>query len=309
MLNAPFQLAAWGKALSKMRAVLGHDAGPGVIVPYTAPASILNGPLTPRRRLGTVSLSIPRIRALGAAVEGGATVNEIVLAVCGGALRRYLKDRDALPREPLIAACPVALTRKDGAAAGNAVGQILVSLETHVGHPTQRLRGVVASSRANKALMQSLDQDAYFNYLNLTMMPQALVAKTRHGHKVLNANLVISNVPGPRETQYVNGARMEAMYAASLLLPGQALNITVSNFGDNLDVGILACPDLCPSPQRIAVHAGEELAILEQAMGIEPAPAKRKVPSRKAATPRAPRNKPKVKAKPAKKARAKTSSS
>ena len=303
------QLAAWGKALSKMRAVLGHDAGPGVIVPYTAPASILNGPLTPRRRLGTVSLSIPRIRALGAAVEGGATVNEIVLAVCGGALRRYLKDRDALPREPLIAACPVALTRKDGAAAGNAVGQILVSLETHVGHPTQRLRGVVASSRANKALMQSLDQDAYFNYLNLTMMPQALVAKTRHGHKVLNANLVISNVPGPRETQYVNGARMEAMYAASLLLPGQALNITVSNFGDNLDVGILACPDLCPSPQRIAVHAGEELAILEQAMGIEPAPTKRKVPSRKAATPRAPRNKPKVKAKPAKKARAKTPSS
>lgn len=64
------------------------------------------------------------------------------------------------------------------------------------------------------------------------------------------------------------------MYAASLLLPGQALNITVSNFGDNLDVGILACPDLCPSPQRIAVHAGEELAILEQAMGIEPAPAR-----------------------------------
>lgn len=193
----------------RLRAVLGHDAGPGVIVPYTAPASILNGPLTPRRRLGTVSLSIPRIRALGAAVEGGATVNEIVLAVGGGALRRYLKDRDALPREPLIAACPVALTRKDGAAAGNAVGQILVSLETHVGHPTQRLRGVVASSRANKALMQSLDQDAYFNYLNLTMMPQALVTKTRHGHKVLNANLVISNVPrrARRSTSTVRGWR------------------------------------------------------------------------------------------------------
>ena len=294
-----------------MRAVRGHKAGQGVIVPYTAPASILNGPLTPRRRLGTVSLSIPRVRALGAAVEGGATVNEIVLAVCGGALRRYLKDRDALPKEPLIAACPVALARKDGAAAGNAVGQILVSLETHLGHPAQRLRGVVASSRANKALMQSLDQDAYFNYLNLTMMPQALVAKTRYGHKVLNANLVISNVPGPRETQYVNGARMEAMYAASLLLPGQALNITVSNFGDNLDVGILACPDLCPSPQRIAVFAGEELAILEKAMGIEPVRAKREVQSKKAGTARAPRNKPKTKTepKPSKKARSKTASS
>ena len=276
------KLAAWGKALKTMSDARDHKAGEGVIAPYSAPATILNGPLTSRRRLGTVSLSIPRMKALGAAVEGGATVNEILLAVCGGALRRYLQDRDALPKEPLIAACPVAQARKENAAAGNAVGQILVSLCTHVANPRQRLLAVVKSSRANKGLMKDLDADAYAHYTELSMMPQVLAAKTQFGHKVLNGNLVISNVPGPRETQYVNGARLDAMYSASMLLAGQALNITVCNFGDNLDMGIMACPDLCPSPQRIAVYAGEELAILEEAMGLKPSRTPRRVAPRKA---------------------------
>lgn len=264
------KLASWGKALQSMATARENKPGQGVIAPYSAPASILNGPLTARRRLGTQSLSIPRMRALGAAVEGGATVNEILLAVCGGALRRYLLDRDALPEQPLIAACPVAMPRKEDAASGNAVGQILVSLGTNIANPKQRLLAVVNSSRANKGLMKDLGVDTYQNYTQLSMVPQVLAAKTRFGHKVLNANLVISNVPGPRETQYVNGARLDAMYSASMLLAGQALNITVSNFGDNLDMGIMACPDLVPSPQKIAVYAGEELAILERAMAIRP---------------------------------------
>ena len=162
------------------------------------------------------------------------------------------------------------------------MGQILVSLCTHVANPRQRLLAVVKSSRANKGLMKDLDADAYAHYTELSMMPQVLAAKTQFGHKVLNGNLVISNVPGPRETQYVNGARLDAMYSASMLLAGQALNITVCNFGDNLDMGIMACPDLCPSPQRIAVYAGEELAILEEAMGLKPSRTPRRAAPRKA---------------------------
>lgn len=291
-------LGAWGKALSTMADARDHSGREGVVAPYTAPACILNGPLTARRRLGTQSLSIPRMKALGAAIEGGATVNEILLAVCAGALRRYLLDEKALPDAPLIVACPVAQTRQDGAASGNAVGQILVSLCTHIADPKKRLLAVVASSKANKGLMKDLDASSYRNYTHLSMIPQILAAKTGFGHKVLLANTIISNVPGPRETQYVNGARLEAMYSTSMLLAGQALNITASNFGDSLDLGILACPDLCPSPQNIAVHVGEELAILERAMGLgahrvatkkatrtkTPAPTKRKAPARKAPT-------------------------
>ena len=263
-------LASWGTALQTVAEARLVDLPRGVIPPYSAPATILNGPLTPRRRLGTQSLSIPRLKAIGAAVPGGATVNEVLLATCGGALRRYLKEQKALPKAPLIAACPVAHARKDDKASGNAVGQILVSLATNVADPKRRLVAVAESSRANKGLMHGLDPDTYTHYTMLSMMPQALAAKTRFAHKLLNANLVISNVPGPRERQYVNGARLEAMYATSLLLAGQALNITVSNFGDNLDMGVLACPDLCPSPQRIAVYAGEELGVLERALRIRP---------------------------------------
>ena len=267
-------LASWGTALQKVGEMSLGKHEVGKIAPYSAPATILNGTLTARRRLGTVSLSIDRMKAIGAAVPGSATVNEVLLAVCGGALRRYLKDQRALPKDPLIAACPVARVRKEDAASGNAVGQILVSLGTNVADPRRRLLAVVASSRANKDLMHELDSDTYQNYTQLAMIPQILAARTMFAHKVLNANLVISNVPGPRETQYVNGARLEAMYATSLLLAGQALNITVSNFGGNLDMGILACPDLCPSPQNIAVYAGEELDVLERAMQLKPPPAK-----------------------------------
>ena len=282
------KLGGWGEALKTLGEVRRNRAGQGVIAPYTAPATIFNGPLTARRRLGTQSLPLDRMKALGAAVPGGATVNEVLLAVCGGALRRYLRELDALPKQPLIAACPVAQQRKDdSSAAGNAVGQILVSLGTHVADPKRRLLAVVESSRANKGLMKELGQEAFQNYTHLSMLPQVLAARTPLGHKVLNANLVIPNVPGPRETQYVNGARLEAMYSASMLLAGQALNITVCNFGDNMDMGIMACPDLCPSPQKIAVYAGEELEVLERAMGLR-ADAKPKAPKarRKTARPR-----------------------
>ena len=280
-------LASWGKAVRSMAAARGNEPGEGVIAPYSAPATILNGPLTARRRLGTQTLSLARLKAIGAAVEGGATVNEVLLAVCGGALRRYLVDRDALPKEPLIAACPVAMERKDDAASGNAVGQILVSLCTHIASPKRRLQAVVASSRANKGLMKDLGADSYAHYTELSMIPQVLAARLPFGHKVLNANLVISNVPGPREPQYVNGARLESTYTTSLLLAGQALNITVCSFADQLDMGILACPDLCPSPQRIAVYAGEEVAVLEDALDLKPPRRARGPAVRKAAAPRA----------------------
>jgi WS/DGAT/MGAT family acyltransferase len=290
------KLSSWGTVLRKMAEARGNKPGEGVVAPYSAPATILNGPLTARRRLGTQSLSIARMKAIGAAVPGGATVNEILLAVCGGALRRYLQDRNALPRQPLIAACPVAQVRKEKGASGNAVGQILVSLATHVGNPKRRLLAVVASSRANKGLMNELDAETYTNYTKLSMIPQVLAAKTSFGHKVLNANLVISNVPGPREVQYVNGSRLEAMYSTSMLLAGQALNITVCNFGDNLDMGVLACPDLCPSPQKIAVYAGEELEVLERAMGLKrpPRPARGRRPASRLASVHRPRRKAKA---------------
>ena len=285
------KIVDWGKALRAMSSVRQNVPGDGVIAPYSAPESILNQPLTERRRLGTVSLPIDRLKALGAAIEGGATINEVFLAICGGALRRYLAELKALPDKPLIAACPVAVARKDDTTAGNAVAQILVSLGTNIANPKKRLLAVVESSRVNKGQMKELGTEAYGIYTELSMIPQMLAAKTSFGHRVLNANLIISNMPGPRERQYVNGAELESMYAASLLLAGQALNITASSYHDSLDVGIIACPEVCPGPQKIAVYAGEELAVLERAMQVGAKQAAGKT-TKRAATKRAAKKPP-----------------
>lgn len=292
------KLASWGKALSEIAEARRAEVGSGVVAPMSAPPSIFNGTLTARRRLGTQTISIERLRAIGAAATDGATVNEVLLAVIGGALRRYLKEREALPETPLVALVPVAVPRKDDRSVGNAVSQILVSLGTEIANHKQRLRAVATSSQANKKLMKGMEPEVYEHYTEMGMIPQYLASKTRFSDRVLNANIAISNVPGPREPQYVNGALVESQYSTSLLIPGQALNITaVSNRGD-LDLGVLACPDLCASPQKIAVYIGEEVALLERALGLSGAagktasksatksarPAARKAPAKKAAT-------------------------
>ncbi len=266
---------AWSKALQEVAAARRNKPGEGVVGPYTAPESVLNKPITARRRIATQSLSMERIKRLGQ--SGDATVNDVFLAVCGGALRRYLLERDALPQAPLIAAVPVAGEVKADSAAGNAVGQILVSLATHIADPRQRFEAVVASSKANKAHMRNMDPDALRHYTELSMVPQMILANTAVGHRVQNSNLLISNVPGPRKPQYFNGALVESACAVSLLLAGQALNITGRTNGPHLDVGLTACADVLPSVQRLAVYLGEELGVLERALGLPPlipAPAK-----------------------------------
>ncbi|HOM14073.1 MAG TPA: wax ester/triacylglycerol synthase family O-acyltransferase [Rubrivivax sp.] len=259
---------AWSKALQEVAAARRNKPGEGVVGPYTAPESVLNKPITARRRIATQSLSMERIKRLRQGAE--ATVNDVFLAVCGGALRRYLLERDALPQAPLVAAVPVAGEVKADSAAGNAVGQILVSLATNIADPRQRFEAVVASSKANKAHMRDMDPDALARYTELSMVPQMILANTAVGHRVQNSNLLISNVPGPRDPQYFNGALVEGAYAVSLLLAGQALNITGRTNGPQLDVGLTACADVLPSVQRLAVYLGDELGVLERALGLPP---------------------------------------
>ena len=289
---------AWGKALQEVAAARRNKPGEGVVGPYTAPDSILNQPITARRRFATQSLDMARIKALGAAAE--ATVNEVFLAACGGAFRRYLQERNALPATPLVAAVPVAGEVNADSAAGNTVGQILVSLATHIADPRQRFEAVVASSKANKAHMRSLDPQALKRYTELSMVPQMILAKTAVGHRVQNSNVLISNVPGPREPVYFNGALVESVYAVSLLLAGQALNITACSNGPQLDAGLIACADVLPSVQRLAVYLGEELGVLEKAMGLSAkARAAPKPPAAKKAADRAPAAKKRGAKKPA----------
>lgn len=252
---------AFGRLIESYR----HPTDDGLVPLYKAPDCILNGKITPRRELAVVQLDLPRIKRLGK--EHGATVNEVVLAICSGALRRYLLERDALPEKALIASMMIAVPRPKGASGGNAIVPAMVSLATHLEDPLQRFEAIRGSSQHAKELVHDLQPSptALTIYMGLAGVPFALAQalgrpETAHVH-----NLVISNVPGLREKRYVNGALIEADYPMSLLVPGEAMNITVISRVDMLDVAVLVCPTLAPDPHRVGEAIAESLDELERA--------------------------------------------
>jgi WS/DGAT/MGAT family acyltransferase len=239
-----------------------HD---DLVTPLKAPRSILNGPIGRNRRFATQKLEVARVRALGK--KAGATVNDVVLALCGGALRRFLSELNALPGEPLVAMLPVNIRPKDDPGGGNAVAAILSSLATHLADPAARLRAITASTGAAKQQLTGLSKSAIMAYSAVLMAPAGLqMMKATSGRLRPAFNLIISNVPGPEAPHYFRGARMEAYYPVSIPTHGLALNITCTSYAGTLDFGFIGCRDTLPHLQRLAVYTGEALDELEQAV-------------------------------------------
>jgi diacylglycerol O-acyltransferase len=258
-------LAELRKAFGRVVESFLHRSDDGLVPIYTAPASLLDGTLTARRELAVVALDLRRIKTLAHA--HASTVNEIVLALCGGALRRYLSERNALPARPLIANIPIAVARPKGAVGGNAIMSGLVSLATHIGDPVARLEMVRGSSHRAKELLRDMPSlTAVSIYGALVGLPYLLAQATGNADKISPQNLVISNVAGPREKRYINGMLIEADYPISLLVPGQAMNITVISHADRLDVAVLVCPSLVRNPHRVTEAIAESLDELERAL-------------------------------------------
>lgn len=238
--------------------------------PLRAPRSMLNVPITGARRFAADSWSIPRIRA--AAAPHGATVNDMVLAMSAGALRTYLLEQGALPDQPLVAMVPVSLkTRGADDRAGNAVGAILCSLGTHLDSAPARLAHIQESIRQSKSRLDGLSPGQIIALSALNVAPLALnmspLGRLPITEEVIRPpfNVVISNVPGPAQPLFWNGAKLSGSYPMSLLVDGQALNITTSSYAGNLDFGILGCRRSVPSMQRLLDHLEKELVALETA--------------------------------------------
>ncbi len=257
-------LAELRKAFGRLIESYRYPTDDGLKPLYVAPECMLNGRLTPRREVAVVQLDLGRVRRLAHAND--ATVNEVVLAACGGALRRYLLARDALPDQPLIANMPIAMARTGAAMGGNAVIPGLVSLATHIADPLERFHAVRGSSRHVKELFRELpSQTALTIYLGVTGIPFLLAQLAGQAERVRAQTLVVSNMRGPGERRYVNGAELLATYPISLLAPGQAMNITVISLADRLDVTVLVCPSLAPAPHEVAEAIAASLAELERA--------------------------------------------
>lgn len=264
-----------GSVPSVARALLGTQLGRGdtrtrAVASFQAPPSILNGRVGRARRFATQQLEVDRLRAVGKA--RGATLNDVLMAVCAGGLRTFLTDLDALPERPLIGFIPVNVRPKESQGGGNLVGATLVSLATDVDNPVARLAAITASAKAAKARMRGMTADAVVAYSAGLLAPAGLqVLRAMSGLPLpvalpLTLNVCISNVPGPTEHLYWRGARLEATYPVSIPGHSMALNITAHSYAGMLDIGFVGDRDGIPHLQRLAVRTGEALDELEAAV-------------------------------------------
>jgi diacylglycerol O-acyltransferase len=265
--RAARQLAGDALGLVPTLAQLTTDAlrSQAATLPLQAPRTMFNVSITGSRRFAAESWPMERLRRVGQAAD--ATLNDVVLAMCSGALRAYLLEQDALPDAPLVAMTPVSLRPEDGPEASNAVGTILCNLATDLEHPGARLIAVRASMRQGKAVLARLNP-LQVTALSAVVMAPLLLNSVLALHRIAPPpfNLVISNVPGPTEPLYWNGARLTGMYPLSIPLDGQAVNITLTSYAGQVHVGIIGCRRSVPSLQRLLVHLEESLQGLEQAV-------------------------------------------
>ena len=236
-----------------------------------APRTILNTRITGSRRFAAQDWPVERINAVGKAT--GATINDVVLAMCSGALRAYLLEQDALPESTLIAMVPVGLNAKEvqvaSAQGGNAVGCVMVRLGTDLDDAGDRLRAVRRSMREGKEALRSMTPNQVLAMSALGLAPAVVGPMLRlHGLARPPFNLVISNVPGPRAPHYFNGARLQGMYPLWIPIHGMALNVTCTSYAGQMGFGLTGCRRSLPHLQRLLTHLEDELAALEKAADV-----------------------------------------
>jgi diacylglycerol O-acyltransferase len=240
-----------------------------------APTTPFNAPVSPHRRWAFADLPLGEVKKLRRGADGeGLTVNDVVMALCAGALRRWLLLHEALPAAPLIAAVPVSVRTKDQKGdAGNRVSMMLAALPTNLSDPGERLGAMHEAMRAAKdqhgAIPAGLLADvSQFAMPALANQAWRLSAKLRLFERVSPFNLFVSNVPGPKVPLYLAGAELLAYYPVSAVVDGQGLNITVMSYRDNLHFGLVACRTLVPDLDVMAGFLCDELDALNAAADI-----------------------------------------
>ncbi len=235
-----------------------------------APKTMLNQPITGSRRFAAQDWPLERLRAISKA--SGTTVNDVVLAMCSGAMRRYLSELGELPETSLVAMVPVALRgkRPNG---GNAIGSVMVRLGTDLEDPAARLQAIHVSMLDGKEAFAAMTPLQVQAMSALGQVPALLPTLLKLADFKMTGvmrpayNLVISNVPGPRSTLYFNGAELLGTYPLSIPIDGMALNITCTSYVDKMAFGLTGCRRTVPHLQRLLHHLDTELRALERTVG------------------------------------------
>ncbi|HYF47018.1 MAG TPA: wax ester/triacylglycerol synthase family O-acyltransferase, partial [Acidimicrobiales bacterium] len=232
------------------------DVSPPLPILHT-PNTRFSTALTPSRVFASTTLSLAEIKAVKTAA--GVTVNDVLLALVTGSLRSYLEGHDDLPDQPLVAGVPVSTDRPDGVRrlGGNKVSNMFTALPTHLDDPAERLAAVHEVTRAAKEVHNLLGVDMLADWVEYTPpRPYAWFMRQYSHFRIADRhrppiNVVVSNVPGPRQPLYVAGARLDAIYSVGPVLEGIGLNVTAWSYLDEVHVGAIACRDVMPDLAEI----------------------------------------------------------
>ncbi|HQZ46106.1 MAG TPA: wax ester/triacylglycerol synthase family O-acyltransferase [Usitatibacteraceae bacterium] len=244
----------------------GKSGGTGLPI---GPATALNGPIGRERAFATASIPLAQAKAI--AKRHGAKLNDVVLALVSGALRRYLASHGGLPRKPLVAAMPVSLRAQGDSVYSTRVTMVLANLATHLADPLARLQAIRTSAGHAKALTVAARSIIPMDFPSLGA-PWVIAAIARaygyaQGVRAFPplANVIVSNVAGPPAPLYLAGARMLSWWPVSIVEHGLGLNVTVQSYAGSLDFGIVAAKNAVPDVRKLAdalYDAHEELKSL-----------------------------------------------
>jgi WS/DGAT/MGAT family acyltransferase len=292
VLTQPAAVARWAGELLRGGVGYGREWIAGrhhrPPTPFTAPRTILNQPVSGRRSFDAVTLSLKAIADLRS-LNPGVTVNDVVLAVCAGGMRRYLDERRVLPDESLVAMVPISV-RGAMAEGANHVSAMLIPLETGLDDPVTRLHAIHGHATDSKAYAEALGASTLADsqrFLPFSLATAAARLYTGFHLSRLHRppfNLVITNVPGPRQPLYLAGARLLNIFGHAPVFDGLGLILVITSYLDRLTISATADHDTVPDPDRLVAHLAEafeelrELAVRE-AEGLETKPRRRRSPA------------------------------
>jgi len=240
--------------------------GAGLAVPWhQVPRTPMSSRISGSRRFVAQSWSLDRVRTIQKAMD--ATVNDVVLAICAGALRRYLASQNISPRHSLKALVPMSLRNAADVDSSNAVGCITADLATNITDPEKRFRKIKQSTEAGKALLKGLSAREAQLLWQLTQLPTLLTSLLGIVDRMPTFSTIISNVPGPRKQLYWNGAPLNGVYPVNIPFDGMAMSITLVSYNNMLDFGLIACRRSMPDMQRMIDFIEDSLVELEEIAG------------------------------------------
>lgn len=263
-------------------------------MPQGVPRTRFNGPVGQGRAWSYTTVSLSEMKAVKNAF--GVKLNDVYVAMVSGALRRYLADRNELPDESLVASIPVSARPDGSGSTGNMISGMMAGLATDIDDPAERLEAIHANTSASKEMQEAMGVEMMMSMAEVPPPAMMALAARFYGKTQLVKrmppmfNVVVSNVPGPREPLYNQGAPIQAFQSMGIVYDGAGLFIGAMSYMDQMDIGILSGADMLDDPFALADHIAEELttllALAEKRVSM-PAPAAKKTAKKKATKKRA----------------------